>query len=62
MQASLGEANLTFFDKISTLANKFEPFDGFTTEQVKFVLNKCTQKENRDKLVGQLSELAITCV
>ena len=59
VQSSLGEDKLTFFSQISVLANKFEPFDNFATEQAKFELNKCTQMENSERLASSLSELGI---
>ena len=62
VQSSLGEDKLTFFSQISVLANKFEPFDNFATEQAKFELNKCTQMENSERLASSLSELGIQCV
>jgi len=39
---SLGEDKLVYWEEISVLTNKFEPFDNFVTEQAKFELNKCT--------------------
>lgn len=59
--ASLGSNKLTFFKEISVLANRFEPFDNFATEQAKYELNKCTQIGNSERLSGQLHELQI-CV
>lgn len=55
----LGEDKLTFFNEISVLTNRFEPFDNFATEQAKFELNKCAQNEKSDKLVDKMNELKI---
>jgi len=56
----LGEEKLTFFNEISVLTNKFEPFDNFATEQAKFELNRCIQSERAENLVKKLRELEIT--
>ena len=60
IQAKLGEEKLTFFNEISVLTNKFEPFDNFATEQAKFELNRCIQSERAENLVKKLRELEIT--
>ena len=54
---SLGEDKLTYFSEISVLANRFEPFDNFATEQAKYELNKCNQMENSERLYDQLNEI-----
>ena len=59
MIQQLGEDKLTFFKEVKGLANRFEPFDSFATEQAKFELNKCTQMENSERLSGSLYELGI---
>lgn len=55
----LGEDKLVFFNEVTVLTNKFEPFDNFATEQAKFELNKCSQSEKSDKLVNKMNDLGI---